>query len=92
MTTAEALPNPPGEDASAGGAHRALKPDEAINQELLQAVLARFLSFTSQGKKVRWTDKALAQFKHRVKELTGRSWGGIYSWLPDQASLGAACA
>ena len=41
MTTAEALPNPPGEDASAGGAHRALKPDEATNQDLLQAVLAR---------------------------------------------------
>ncbi len=29
---------PPGEDARAGGAHRALKPDEATNQELLQAV------------------------------------------------------
>ena len=41
MTTAEALPNPPGEDASAGGAHRALNPDEATNQDLLQAVLAR---------------------------------------------------
>ena len=61
----------------AGGAHRALKPDEAINQELLQAVLAGFLSLTSQGKKIRWTDKALAQFKHRVKELTGRSWGEL---------------
>jgi RNA-directed DNA polymerase len=34
-----------------------------------------FLSFTIKGKKIRWTDKALAQFKHRVKELTGRSWG-----------------
>ena len=56
--------------------HRALNPDEAINQELLQAVLARFLSFTSKDKKIRWTDKALAQFKYRVKELTGRSWGG----------------
>ena len=41
MTTTEALPNPPGEDASAGGAHRALNPDEATNQDLLQAVLAR---------------------------------------------------
>jgi RNA-directed DNA polymerase len=34
-----------------------------------------FLGFTIKGKKIRWTDKALAQFKHRVKELTGRSWG-----------------
>ena len=34
-----------------------------------------FLSFTVRGKKIRWTDKALASFKHRVKELTGRSWG-----------------
>ena len=34
-----------------------------------------FLGFTIKGKKIRWTDKALASFKHRIKELTGRSWG-----------------
>jgi RNA-directed DNA polymerase len=34
-----------------------------------------FLGFTIKGKKLRWTDKALADFKHRIKELTGRSWG-----------------
>ena len=34
-----------------------------------------FLSFTIKGKKIRWTEKSLANFKHRVKELTGRSWG-----------------
>ena len=34
-----------------------------------------FLGFTVRGQKVRWTDKALAAFKHRIKELTGRSWG-----------------
>jgi RNA-directed DNA polymerase len=34
-----------------------------------------FLSFTIKGKKIRWTDKALANFRHRIKELTGRSWG-----------------
>ena len=34
-----------------------------------------FLSFTIRGTKIRWTDKALAQFKQRVKEVTGRSWG-----------------
>ena len=34
-----------------------------------------FLGFTVLGKKIRWTDKALATFKHWVKALTGRSWG-----------------
>ena len=34
-----------------------------------------FLSFTLRGKKIRWTERALADFKHRVRELTGRSWG-----------------
>ena len=34
-----------------------------------------FMGFTVLGKKIRWTDKALASIKHRVKELTGRSWG-----------------
>ena len=34
-----------------------------------------FLGFTTKGKRIRWTDQALAQFKHRVKALTGRSWG-----------------
>lgn len=34
-----------------------------------------FLGFTIKGKKIRWTDEVLADFKHRVKELTGRSWG-----------------
>ncbi len=34
-----------------------------------------FLSFTIRGSKIRWTDEALADFKHRVRELTGRSWG-----------------
>ena len=34
-----------------------------------------FLGFTIKGKKIRWTDKSEAAFKHRLKELTGRSWG-----------------
>ena len=34
-----------------------------------------FLGFTMRGKKLRWTESALADFKHRVRELTGRSWG-----------------
>ncbi|WP_354004102.1 group II intron maturase-specific domain-containing protein [Ideonella oryzae] len=27
------------------------------------------------AKKLRWTDKAWLNFKHRVKKITGRSWG-----------------
>ena len=34
-----------------------------------------FLGFTALTKKISWTYKALANFKHRIKELTGRSWG-----------------
>ena len=34
-----------------------------------------FLGFTMAGKKIRWTDKALVNFKQPVKELTSRSWG-----------------
>ncbi|MFT3719609.1 group II intron reverse transcriptase/maturase [Pseudorhodoferax sp.] len=34
-----------------------------------------FLGFTIKGKKIRWADKALADFKHRIRELTRRSWG-----------------
>ena len=35
----------------------------------------KFLGFTFHGKKLVWHDKALQQFKHRVKEITGRSRG-----------------
>ena len=34
-----------------------------------------FLGFTIIRGKIRWLDKKLAAFKHRVKALTGRSWG-----------------
>ena len=34
-----------------------------------------FLGFTFKGKKVRWSAKALAGFKHRIRRLTKRSWG-----------------
>lgn len=46
-----------------------------------------FLGFTIRGTKLRWTDKALANFKHRIKELTGRSWGGVDG--PPAAQAGA---
>jgi RNA-directed DNA polymerase len=34
-----------------------------------------FLGFTIHRHQIRWTAKSLARFEHRVKELTGRSWG-----------------
>ena len=34
-----------------------------------------FLGFTFRGVKLRWSDEAFADFKHRVRRLTGRSWG-----------------
>jgi RNA-directed DNA polymerase len=34
-----------------------------------------FLGFTFRGAKLRWSDPAFADFKHRVRRLTGRSRG-----------------
>lgn len=33
-----------------------------------------FLGFTFKAGKIRWSDKAFAEFKRRAKILTGRSW------------------
>jgi len=34
-----------------------------------------FLGFSFRGTKIAWSDKALHRFKHRIRQLTGRSWG-----------------
>lgn len=34
-----------------------------------------FLGFTFRRGQLRWSDAAFADFKHRIRELTGRSWG-----------------
>jgi RNA-directed DNA polymerase len=34
-----------------------------------------FLGFCFRGAKIVWSDKALHRFKHRIRQLTGRSWG-----------------
>ena len=34
-----------------------------------------FLGFTFKRGTLRWSDAAFADFKHRIRELTGRSWG-----------------
>lgn len=34
-----------------------------------------FLGFTFRGSKLRWSERAFADFRYRLKRLTGRSWG-----------------
>lgn len=34
-----------------------------------------YLGFTFRGTKLRWSDQAFADFQHRIRKLTGRSWG-----------------
>lgn len=34
-----------------------------------------FLGFTFRGKKRRWSERAYQNFRHRLRKLTGRSWG-----------------
>ena len=34
-----------------------------------------FLGFVFKRNKIVWSDKALHKFKHRIRQLTGRSWG-----------------
>jgi len=49
-----------------------------INQEKSKVASTNetsFLGFIFKDASIRWSDKAFAEFKRRVKELTGRSWG-----------------
>ena len=49
-----------------------------INQEKSKVASTNeitFLGFTCKGARIRWADKTFAEFKRRVKKLTGRSWG-----------------
>ncbi len=49
-----------------------------VNQEKSRVVKTNqlhFLGFTFQGKQIRWSDQSLKDFKHRVRQLTKRSWG-----------------
>jgi len=50
----------------------------AVNQEKSKVASTNkitFLGFTFKGTSIRWSDKAFAEFKRRVRKLTGRSWG-----------------
>lgn len=49
-----------------------------VNEEKSKVVKTNdlhFLGFTFRGKKIRWSDKALQDFKHNIRRLTNRSWG-----------------
>ncbi|QYZ66989.1 MAG: maturase [Gammaproteobacteria bacterium (ex Lamellibrachia satsuma)] len=49
-----------------------------INEEKSKVVKTNdlhFLGFTFRGKKIRWSDKALSDFKRNIRRLTKRSWG-----------------
>lgn len=49
-----------------------------VNEEKSKVVKTNdlhFLGFTFRGKKIRWGDKALEDFKHNIRRLTKRSWG-----------------
>ena len=39
-----------------------------------------FLGFTFRRGKLRWSESAFEDFKHRVRKLTGRSWGVSMAW------------
>lgn len=43
-----------------------------------------FLGFTFRGTKLRWSDAALDDFQHRIRKLTGRSWGVSMTYRLDK--------
>ena len=53
--------------------------DQQTNNEKKSRVVKtndlHFLGFTFRGKKIRWSEQALKDFKHRIRRLTKRSWG-----------------
>ena len=64
-----------------------------INQEKSKVASTNeisFLGFIFKGSKIRWSDKAFAGFKRRVRKLTGRSWGT--PWDTDTSNWHNTCA
>lgn len=43
-----------------------------------------FLRFTFRGTKLRWSDQAFDDFQHRIRRLTGRSWGVSMAYRLDK--------
>jgi len=48
---------------------RVVKTDELV-----------FLGLTFRGRKIRWSDQVFADFKHNLRRLTKRNWGGSMSY------------
>lgn len=44
----------------------------------------KFLGFTFRGSKLRWSDAAYRDFRRRIRQLTGRSWGVSMSYRLDK--------
>ena len=49
--------------------------DNPTKSKVAKLDQCRFLGFSFRGKKIVWSEKSLAQFKRRVRELTGRTVG-----------------
>lgn len=43
--------------------------------QVVKSTHCKFLGFSFRGKQVRWHPKSVEKFKHRVQELTNRTWG-----------------
>lgn len=43
-----------------------------------------FLGFTFRGVKLRWSERAFADLKYKIRKLTGRSWGVSMAYRLDQ--------
>jgi RNA-directed DNA polymerase len=49
-----------------------------VNEQKSQGVPTNdctFLGFTFRGTKIRWSEASFAEFRHKARRLTGRSWG-----------------
>ena len=58
-----------------------------VNERKSQVVRTNdceFLGFTFRGTKLRWSDAAFDDFKHRVRRFSGRSWGVSMAYRLDQ--------
>jgi len=45
---------------------------------------SKFLGFSFKGKYIVWHPKTVARLKHRVRELTNRTWGVSMQWKIQQ--------
>jgi hypothetical protein len=56
----------------------------AFLETLKLPININFLGFVFKGKKIVWSPKALANFKHRIREITGRSWAVSWAYRYQQ--------